>query len=135
CPARMSENAYFYEPSHGHGLAHDPLNAIVAPRPIGWIASRRLSGQLNLAPYSFFNLFCYKPPIVGFSSTAWKDSVRNVSETGEFTWNLVTRELAAAMSATSSMVAPEVDEFALAGLTPAPSRLIATPRVAASPVS
>lgn len=131
----MSQDSYFYEPAQGHGLAHDPLNAIVAPRPIGWMASRRLNGQLNLAPYSFFNLLCYRPPIVGFSSTAWKDSVRNISETGEFTWNLVTRDLAEAMNATSATVAPDVDEFALAGLTPAPSRLIGTPRVAESPVA
>jgi flavin reductase (DIM6/NTAB) family NADH-FMN oxidoreductase RutF len=84
-------DAYFYEPSQGHGLRHDPLNAIVAPRPIGWISSRSADGQLNLAPYSFFNLFCYRPPIVGFASTGWKDSVRNAQETGEFCWSLATR--------------------------------------------
>ena len=75
---------YYYEPKSGHGLRHDPFNAIIAPRPIGWISSRDARGNVNLAPYSFFNGFCYTPPIIGFSSTAWKDSVANIEETGEF---------------------------------------------------
>jgi flavin reductase (DIM6/NTAB) family NADH-FMN oxidoreductase RutF len=133
--ARMTDDRYFYEPSNGHGLSHDPMNAIVAPRPIGWISSRDPQGRFNLAPYSFFNLFCYRPPIVGFASTEWKDSVRNAAETREFCWNLVTRPLAEAMNATSATVPPDVDEFDLAGLTPEPSRLVTAPRVAESPVS
>jgi flavin reductase (DIM6/NTAB) family NADH-FMN oxidoreductase RutF len=133
--AGMAEAPYFYEPVHGHGLAHDPLNAIVAPRPIGWIASRSAAGVLNLAPYSFFNLFSYRPPLVGFASTGWKDTVRNVQETGEFVWNLATRPLADAMNATSATVPPEVSEFDVAGLTPAPCRLVSAPRVAESPVA
>jgi Conserved protein/domain typically associated with flavoprotein oxygenases, DIM6/NTAB family len=116
-------------------LRHNPLNAIVAPRPIGWISSRNAAGTLNLAPYSFFNAFNYVPPIIGFSSTSYKDTVRNIEATGEFCWNLVTVELAQAMNATSAAVAPDVDEFALAGLTPAPSRIVSVPRVAESPVS
>ena len=84
---------YFYQPSQGHGLPHDPLNAIIGPRPIGWISSCDQDGQLNLAPYSFFNCFNYRPPIIGFSSNGWKDSVRNITETGEFVWNLATREI------------------------------------------
>ena len=72
---------HYYEPSKGHGLRHNPFNAIVAPRPIGWISSRNAAGQLNLAPYSFFNAFLYDPPIIGFSSISWKDTVKNVSET------------------------------------------------------
>lgn len=131
----MTDDRYFYEPANGHGLLHDPMNAIVAPRPIGWISSRDREGRFNLAPYSFFNLFCYKPPIVGFASTEWKDSVRNADETREFCWNLVTRPLAEAMNATSATVAPDVDEFELAGLTPEPSRVVGAPRVAESPVS
>ena len=128
-------DVHFYEPSQGHGLAHDPLNAIVAPRPIGWISSRDGQGRLNLAPYSFFNAFNYRPPIVGFSSIGWKDSVRNVEETREFAWNLVTRPLAEAMNATSAPMPHGASEFERAGLTPAPSRKIAAPRVAESPVS
>ncbi len=129
------DQPYFYEPAAGHGLPHDPFNAIVGPRPIGWISSRAPDGVLNLAPYSFFNGFNYRPPIIGFSSTSWKDSVANIERTGEFGWSLATRDLAEAMNATCAAVPPEVDEFALAGLTPAPSRLIAAPRVAESPVS
>lgn len=124
---------YFYQPEHGHGLAHDPLNAIVAPRPIGWISTVSPTGVRNLAPYSFFNLFSYRPPIIGFSSTGWKDSVANIEATGEFVWNLATRPLAEAMNATSAPVTG--DEFALAGLETARSRLVAPSRVAASPVA
>lgn len=126
---------HVYDPAQGHGLAHDPLNAIIAPRPIGWIASRSGTGAHNLAPYSFFNLFNYRPPIIGFASIGWKDSVRNIKATGEFTWNLATVPLARAMNASAAIVPPEVDEFALAGLNPAASRAIAAPRVAESPVS
>ncbi len=124
-----------YEPRHGHGLAHDPLNSIVAPRPIGWVSTRSAAGVVNLAPYSFFNLFNYTPPVVGFASTGWKDSVANVRETGEFVWNLATAALAEQMNATSAPVPADVDEFALAGLEPAPSTLVAPPRVAASPAA
>ncbi|MGR6330516.1 flavin reductase family protein [Sphingomonas sp. XXL09] len=126
---------HFYQPRDGHGLAHDPLNAIVAPRPIGWIGSRSADGVANLAPYSFFNLVNYAPPLIAFASQGWKDSVANIDATREFTWNLATRDLAEAMNASSAGVPPEVDEFTLAGLATAPSRLIAPPRVAASPVS
>jgi flavin reductase (DIM6/NTAB) family NADH-FMN oxidoreductase RutF len=124
-----------YEPRDGHGLPHDPFNAIVGPRPIGWISSISRDGVVNLAPYSFFNAFNYKPPIVGFASTGWKDTVRNISETGEFAWNLATLSLAEAMNATSAAAPPEIDEFELASLTRAPSRLISVPRVLESPVS
>ncbi|OYY69956.1 flavin reductase family protein [Sphingomonas sp. 28-63-12] len=130
---------HFYEPGHGGaqaiGLAHDPVNAIIAPRPIGWISSLSVDLKRNLAPYSFFNLFNYAPPIIGFASSGWKDSAENIATTGEFVWNLATRELAEAMNATSAMVPPGTDEFDLAGLQAAPSRLIKPPRVAASPVS
>ncbi len=131
----MAGNFYFYEPAEGHGLPHDPFNALVAPRPIGWISSRDKHGNLNLAPYSFFNAFNYRPPIVGFASIGHKDSVRNIRATGEFGWNLATRPLAEAMNASCAQVAPDVDEFRISGLTPAASRVIAAPRVAESPVS
>lgn len=127
--------AHFYEPRLGHGLPHDPFNSIVGPRPIGWVSSRSAQGRLNLAPYSFFNAFNYTPPIVGFASITEKDTLRNVRETGEFAWNLATRPLAEAMNASSASVPPDVDEFALAGLTPVDSQVIAVPRVAESPVS
>lgn len=124
---------HFYEPVNGHGLAHDPLNSIIARRPIGWISTVSSDGVRNLAPYSFFNLFNYRPPLIGFASMGWKDSVANIDATGEFVWNLVTRPLAEAMNLTSKAGAG--DEFALAGLEAAPSRLVAPPRVAASPVT
>ncbi|WP_344740660.1 flavin reductase family protein [Microlunatus spumicola] len=124
---------HFYRPADGHGLAHDPFNAIVAPRPIGWIGTRSVDGVRNLAPYSFFNAISYTPPLVGFSSIGTKDSVRNAQETGAFTWNLVTRALAEQMNATSTREG--VDEFERAGLGPVDGDEVDAPRVAEAPVS
>ncbi len=126
---------YFYQPAQGHGLPHDPFNAIVGPRPIGWISSQDAHGGLNLAPYSFFNAFNYTPPIIGFASIGAKDSLRNIRQTGEFCWNLATRPLAEQMNQSCAAVPPDVSEFALTGLATAASRQVAVPRVAASPVS
>jgi len=131
----MHITQHFYEPAKGHGLPHDPFNAIVGPRPIGWISSRSGAGILNLAPYSFFNGFNYTPPIIGFASVGRKDSLNNIEQTGDFVWNLATRPLAEAMNRSCAAAPPEVDEFALAGLTPAASRIVAAPRVAESPVA
>lgn len=131
----MEDASHFYEPSAGHGLPHDPFNAIVGPRPIGWISSISADGVRNLAPYSFFNAFNYTPPIVGFASIGSKDSLHNIEQTREFCWNLVTRPLSEAMNASSAMVEAHVDEFTLAGLEAADSRIVKAPRVAASPVS
>jgi flavin reductase (DIM6/NTAB) family NADH-FMN oxidoreductase RutF len=133
--ASSPKDLHFYEPRNGHGLRHDPFNAIIAPRPIGWISSRDSKGHINLAPYSFFNAFCYTPPIIGFASTSWKDSAANIQETGEFVWNLATMDLAQQMNATAAHVAHGVSEFEIAGLTPAPSRLVKVPRVGESPVA
>lgn len=133
--AHAEIDRHFYEPLKGHGLAHDPLNAIIAPRPIGWVSTRSATGTLNLAPYSFFNAFNYKPPIIGFSSVGEKDSLRNAGASREFVWNLAVRELAEQMNMTSATVASDVCEFELANLTPAPSLIVATPRVAESPVN
>jgi flavin reductase (DIM6/NTAB) family NADH-FMN oxidoreductase RutF len=129
------KDLHYYEPKNGHGLKHDPFNAIVAPRPIGWISSRDAKGHINLAPYSFFNGFCYVPPIIGFSSTSWKDTVQNVQETGEFVWNLATMDLARQMNVTAAHVAHDVSEFKIAGLTAVPGKLVNVPCVAESPVS
>ena len=131
----MTDDIHYYEPSKGHGLPHDPFNAMVGPRPIGWISSQDSAGNLNLAPYSFFNAFNYTPPIIGFASIGAKDSLRNIQETGEFGWNLVTRPLAEQMNASCAAVGPEISEFELTGLTPVASRNIKVPRVAESPVS
>jgi flavin reductase (DIM6/NTAB) family NADH-FMN oxidoreductase RutF len=126
---------HFYEPGQGHGLAHDPFNAIVGPRPIGWVSTRGADGSVNLAPYSFFNAFNYHPPIIGFSSNGAKDSLRNARETGEFVWNLVTRALAGPMNESCAAVPYSTDEFALAGLTQRAARLVAAPMVAEARVA
>ena len=126
---------HYYEPAQGHGLPHDPFNAIVGPRPIGWVSTRGADGSVNLAPYSFFNAFNYTPPILGFSSTSMKDSVRNCRETGEFVWNLTTRDIALQMNETCAAVPYGTDEFELGRLTKAACRLVRPPRVGESPVS
>jgi flavin reductase (DIM6/NTAB) family NADH-FMN oxidoreductase RutF len=124
----------FYEPTkRNHGLPHDPFKAIVAPRPIGWISSIDKAGRVNLAPYSFFNGVATFPPMVMFASDGFKDSVSNVNETMEFVCNLATWDLRDAMNRSSESVPHEVNEFQLAGLTPAPSKLVKPPRVAEAP--
>jgi flavin reductase (DIM6/NTAB) family NADH-FMN oxidoreductase RutF len=133
--ASNPKDLHYYEPANGHGLKHDPFYAIIAPRPIGWISSRDAKGNVNLAPYSFFNAFSSSPPIIGFASSSWKDSVANVQETGEFVWNLATMDLAKQMNLTSAHVAHDVSEFKIAGLTAAPCKLVNVPRVAESPVA
>lgn len=132
----------FYEPSHGHGLPHDPFNAIVTPRPIGWISTRGRDGQDNLAPYSFFNAVAYVPPQVMFASTSaksdrdgTKDSVANIRETGVFCVNVVETAAKDAMNATSGPWARDVDEFTHAGITRAPCQMITASRVANAPAS
>jgi flavin reductase (DIM6/NTAB) family NADH-FMN oxidoreductase RutF len=132
---RLDTDFHYYEPSNGHGLRHNPFNAIVGPRPIGWISTLSVEGVANLAPYSFFNAFAYTPPIIGFASTGAKDTLRNARQIGNFVWNLVTRPLAAKMNQTAALVADSISEFELAGLTPIASTLVAAPRVAESPVA
>ena len=131
----MKRASYSYQPGLGHGLPHDPFNAIVGPRPNGWISSKGATGNLNLAPYSFFNAFNYIPPIIGFSSVGPKDTLRNIEETGEFAWNLVTRDLLEQMNQTCAPLPPDQSEFSFAGLTPLSSVLISVPRVLESPVT
>src|SRR5260370_14903245 len=124
----------FYEPrKRNHGLAHDPFKAIVAPRPIGWITSMSAKGEINLAPYSFFNGLSAEPPIVMFCSEGRKDSVVFVEETKEFVCNLATWDLRNQMNTTSGPYPRGVDEMKEAGLDPAPSILVKPPRVKASP--
>lgn len=126
----------FYETAtNDHGLPRDPFKAIIAPRPIGWISTVNAQGRVNLAPYSYFNALADNPYYVMFSSGGRKDSQRNAEETGEFVCSLATWDLREQMNRTSAPVPPEVDEMKLAGLTPAPSRLVKPPRVAESPVA
>lgn len=131
----MTSEFHFYEPRHGHGLAHNPFLAILGPRMIGWIATRSHEGVDNLAPYSFFGAYSVDPPIIGFTSEGWKDTVENVKSTGEFSWNLVSRDLAQPMNLTSQPVPAEVDEFVLAGLHKSECRTISARRVSDSPVT
>jgi len=124
----------FYDArKNDHGLPHDPFKAIVAPRPIGWITSMNEAGDVNLAPYSFFNGVSSRPAMVMFSSERQKDSLTFIRETGEFVCNLATWDLRDAMNRTSAPMARGVNEMAEAGLEAAPSRLVKPPRVAASP--
>ncbi len=120
----------FYEPDkrdQSH-LRFDPFKAIVSPRPIGWITSMNRKGEVNLAPYSFFNGVNSRPNMVMFASEGRKDSVSFISETGEFVCNLATWDLREAMNATSAPLARGVSEMERAGLAPAPSRLVKPPR-------
>ena len=126
----------FYETdTNDHGLKRNPFKALVAPRPIGWISTVSSDGVVNLAPYSFFNGVSDIPPFVMFSSSGQKDSQRNAEETGEFVCSLATYDLREHMNTTSAGVEPHIDEMELAGLTPAPSKLVKPPRVAESPVA
>jgi len=118
-----------------HGLPNDPFKAIVAPRPIGWVSSVSKAGIANLAPYSFFNAIAEGPHYVVFGSGGLKDSLTNIEATGEFAINIATYDLREKMNLSSARVSADVDEFALAGLTPAPCRLIKTPRVEESPAA
>lgn len=121
----------FYDTeTNAHGMSHDPFKAIVAPRPIGWIGTRGREGSINLSPYSFFNIVSDTPKIIMFSSTGRKDSLRNAEETGVFTASLASRHLAEAVNASSVTVPYGTDEFALAGVTPAPGTLVDAPYVA-----
>jgi flavin reductase (DIM6/NTAB) family NADH-FMN oxidoreductase RutF len=124
----------FYEPRRrNHGLPHDPFKAIVAPRPIGWISSMSAKGEVNLAPYSFFNGVGSDPPMVMFSSEGRKDSLAFVEEIGEFVCNLATWDLREQVNATSAPYPRGVDEMRATGLEYAPSTLVKPPRVRASP--
>ena len=116
-------------------LPHDPLKAIIAPRPVGWISTINGKGEVNLAPYSFFNAFSSRPMILGFSSEGAKDSVTFARETGEFVWNLASYDLRDAMNATSAPLPRGGSEFEHAGLERAASVLVKPPRVLASPAS
>ena len=131
----------FYDPRTQNakadmGLRHDPWKALVQPRPIGWISTLSKDGKANLAPYSFYNAIATDPPMVIFSSgSQFKDTARNVLETGEFVVNIVTPELLEGMVETSKPLPHGEDEFLHAGLSKRASRLVKPPAVAESPVS
>ena len=126
----------FYRPEAGHGLPHNPFNAIVAPRPIGWISTRGAQGD-NLAPYSFFNALAYVPPQVMFASTGkkgdrhgTKDSVAQIIETGVFCVNIATGNLREAVNASSAPLPAGSSEFDAGGIGSTPCTTIDCLRVA-----
>ncbi|WP_025898232.1 flavin reductase family protein [Sneathiella glossodoripedis] len=131
----------YYNTSDHHGLKHNPFKALIAPRPIGWVSSQNKAGELNLAPFSFFNAMSDGPPTVvmgvngSHSEGGYKDTLENIRETGEYVVNMVTYEIRDAMNATSEMVERAVNEFELAKLTAAKSNVVSAPRVAESPVN
>lgn len=120
-----------YDPAkNDHGLPHSPFNALVAPRPIGWISTLSPSGIVNLAPYSFFNAISGRPPFVMFACSAPKHSRFNAERSGEFVVNLATGDLKHEVVETSRPTPANVSEAELASLAMTPSRQIRTPRVA-----
>lgn len=131
----MQINPEEFEPS----LVYKLLSGVVVPRPIGWISTVATDGTFNLAPYSFFNAFSADPPHVIFGAgrrpNSDKDTVSNVLATGEFVVNLVSESNAEAMNITATEIAPEVDEFQMADLTPLPSEVVKPPRVGESMVN
>lgn len=112
----------------------------VVPRPIAWVSTLNAAGQRNLAPFSFFNVVCPQPPTLSIATQIRgtdgleKDTAYNIRATGEFVVNIVTEATLSAMNITSTEFAPEVDEFAAARLTPAPSIMVKPPRVLESPI-
>ncbi|WP_375551811.1 flavin reductase family protein [Rhodophyticola porphyridii] len=132
----------FYRPEDGHGLPHNPFNAVVSPRPIGWISTRAADGSENLAPYSFFNAVAYVPPQVMFASTGTKpdrgdtkDSVSNIRDTGVFCVNIVEYAAKEAMNQSSGPWDRDTDEFALAGVERVDCDTIDCSRVAGAPAN
>jgi flavin reductase (DIM6/NTAB) family NADH-FMN oxidoreductase RutF len=127
----------FYEPDKRDRdlLPHDPFKAFIAPRPIGWVSTVGPGGEVNLAPYSYFNAVCDRPPMVMFSSDGPKDSATFAGSGGEFVWNMAVWELREQMNETSATLPRGDSEFSHAVLEMAPSRLVAPPRVAATPVA
>lgn len=130
----------FYDALKGdHGLPYNPFKSLVVPRPIGWLSTISVDGIVNLAPYSFFNALSYDPAFIMISAGCRedgtkKDTVKNAEEVGEFVFNMATWDLRERMSETAWVIEPGTDEMKLAGLTPAPSRMVKPPSVAESPV-
>jgi flavin reductase (DIM6/NTAB) family NADH-FMN oxidoreductase RutF len=112
----------------------------IVPRPIAFVSSLDAQGIRNLAPFSYFMACSADPPVICFVTShrsgprPTKDTLTNILATREFVVNIVSEEFAEKMNLTAAEVAPEVDEFALAGLTPLASELVQPPRVAESHV-
>ncbi len=125
----------FFETAQGMRpapLRHNPLNALVMPRPIGWISTVDAAGRPNLAPFSYFNAVCADPPYVMFAPNGPKDTFSNLAKMPEFVASLVRETDGEAMNATSRPYPPGVDEFVACGIASAPSNLVRPPRVASA---
>lgn len=112
-----------------HGMLHDPFKGLVVPRPIGWISTKSPRGELNLAPYSYFNAVSDSPKLVMFASAGSKDSCTFAEESGAFVANFVSANLTRQMNTTSVTAPRGVNEFELAGLTPVPCETVPSVRV------
>ncbi len=131
---------------HFHPEDEDPKDiyklmvGLVVPRPIAFVSTVSADGVQNLAPFSFYNAICSRPPVICFSASVRskprpgmgprKDTLENIRATGEFVVNVVSEEIVEQMNAAAAEVSPEVDEFALSGLTALPSERVKPPRVA-----
>jgi flavin reductase (DIM6/NTAB) family NADH-FMN oxidoreductase RutF len=124
----------FYRPADGHGLPHNPFNAVVSPRPIAWISTRGPMGD-NLAPYSFFNAVAYAPPQIMFASTGIKDTLKAIRATGIFAVNIVEAAMLGVMSDTSAALPPGTDEFIACNVPKAACTQIDCPRIAHAPAT
>lgn len=121
----------FYIPENRDpSLPHDPIKAIVAPRPIGWISTLSKDGIANLAPYSFFNAVGGNPPMLMFASEGFKDSARNAADTGEFVFNYASKSLSEQMNNSSSNAPSGISEFDHYNIEKADSKIVSAPRVA-----
>ena len=132
----------FYRPDEGHGLPHNPFNALITPRPIAWVSTQDENGVANLAPYSFFNGTAYVPPQVMFASTGTKedqingkDTLANIRATNVFCINIVEQAMTDAMNVSTNGFAKDVDEFERAGLSAERCKTIDCPRLADAPAS
>lgn len=123
-----------YDPALLGPQLYPLLNSVVVPRPIAWVSTRSAAGVDNLAPHSFFTISSVVPPVVQFTSVGAKDSLRNAVETGEFVVCLTAEPLLAQVNATGTDYPAGTSEFDAVGIAREPSRLVAPPRVAASPV-
>ena len=131
----------FYETEkNNHGLPHNPFKSLIVPRPIGWISSQDENGNVNLAPYSYFNALCDNPPMVMFSTTnsrsegVIKDTLHNVETQGEFVVSMATYELREALNLSSAPLPRGENEFSFTQLETLPSTLVKPPRIKGSPI-
>jgi flavin reductase (DIM6/NTAB) family NADH-FMN oxidoreductase RutF len=120
---------------------HKLMIGSIVPRPIAFVSTRSKDGKNNVAPFSYFNGVCSKPPTIMFAPArrGWdgeeKDTLINIRDTEEFVVNIVSEPFAEKMVLCSTDFDSDVDEFGMSGLTPVTSQKVAPPRVGESKVS